>query len=763
MKKFIILLALFFVAYVALVKLVFSAPPLIGKDRIQNELNTDIYNKLSKLKKEINNISTGTTSGGGSLGGTVNASAQENVGYYATAGSTNIISGNNNFTFNGTTATVVDAQINSAKITGSLESVNFYPGNDRLLNIAGSGMGVSLTGIYSVGTDSRTAVDIRTPSALWATPGITEFVLHGVGDGDPANPSHVVELGYQSFLNATYSLHQEAGPNVPLTHTQNMGFSLADHNAGIDREAMEISGYGLNDANASMGSVLFGGFAQKTSESVVDYDPINAIILRPPILPTNGYKNSHALLFSGTGFNTTNHRADWRFQTVLSSQDATSDFVISSQLDAVGFSTRAKISDSGLLSVSSVALTSLANTPLAVNGSGVIVSSPIYTLAHTWTADQTFKGTNGVVTNVIQSTSSDVSLNIRTPGFGAGDPTTGSLILKPGIFGSCGSGSSLTLYGHTSGDGLATEKGELKGSDSRCGGGAGGDSYLTGGSGAGDGGSAIVQSGSAVAGTSGNVVIKISTTSGSLANGDIRFQVGDTLFHRIRGSDGLFILNNVTIASFTATGNALLSAGIRISSSVVLGLANDPGTAGQVFTSGGTGTDSSWTTPGTIKAGTSVSSVSLSGAFYQTFTSTSNAAATDTILYTKNISSNTLSTNGQAISFEASGTFAGTIAVDKRIKIVWGGTTVFDSGNLAITSASEWTLSGECYRTSATTQKCKTSLNTSFASLGAYADYAAAGLTLANNNTLTLNASGTNAADVTAEIFAINWRGAGPN
>jgi len=143
-----------------------------------------------------------------------------------------------------------------------------------------------------------------------------------------------------------------------------------------------------------------------------------------------------------------------------------------------------------------------------------------------------------------------------------------------------------------------------------------------------------------------------------------------------------------------------------------------------------------------------------------TSTQVANAAATQTSLASSTIATSTVPNTGDSFTFRAAGTFAGTIATDKRIKVLvsnLGGatTTVFDSGNLAITSASDWTISGYCMVTGANTQKCATSMNTSFASIGAYADYATSTVTSTQAINLDLRGSGTNASDVVAQVWRV--------
>ena len=160
--------------------------------------------------------------------------------------------------------------------------------------------------------------------------------------------------------------------------------------------------------------------------------------------------------------------------------------------------------------------------------------------------------------------------------------------------------------------------------------------------------------------------------------------------------------------------------------------------------------------------GTSTVFVAVGGTLGTNVTQVANAAAAETILASSTIATSTLLANGDSITFKAAGTFAGTLATDKRLKVTistvgQATTTVFDTGNLAITAASDWVLTGHCERTGANTQRCGTVLNTSFASLGAYADYATGAVTSTLPILFELRGSGTNASDVVKEMFRVGY------
>jgi hypothetical protein len=130
-----------------------------------------------------------------------------------------------------------------------------------------------------------------------------------------------------------------------------------------------------------------------------------------------------------------------------------------------------------------------------------------------------------------------------------------------------------------------------------------------------------------------------------------------------------------------------------------------------------------------------------------------NAAATETDAFLHNLTAGLLAANGDAWEFEAAGTFAATVSVDKRIRVYFGATIVFDSGNLAITSAETWRLTGTVVRTAAAAEKVAISLITSDGTIQAIGAYSTAAENTAVAQPVKLTINGTNANDVIAEFF----------
>lgn len=141
------------------------------------------------------------------------------------------------------------------------------------------------------------------------------------------------------------------------------------------------------------------------------------------------------------------------------------------------------------------------------------------------------------------------------------------------------------------------------------------------------------------------------------------------------------------------------------------------------------------------------------GPIFNSAVTVGNVAATETDAFSHVIAANTLAVNGDAIEIEAAGTFAGTVSVDKRIRVLFGAAIVFDSGLLAITVASSWHLVCTIVRTGVSAEKIVTTLTTSDTTIQAIAQYSTAAQNTAVGQTTKLTLNGTLANDVIAEFY----------
>ena len=148
---------------------------------------------------------------------------------------------------------------------------------------------------------------------------------------------------------------------------------------------------------------------------------------------------------------------------------------------------------------------------------------------------------------------------------------------------------------------------------------------------------------------------------------------------------------------------------------------------------------------------------SLARTLFASATQQGNAILTETNLFSFSVPGGTLAVDLQSLSFNASGTFGAVASVDKRLRVYFGATTILDTGALGAGAESKkWTVEGQIIRTGAATQKAMAKLNTSFATLAAYADFTSPTETLSGAVTLRVSGYGTNANDVVGEF----WKGA---
>ena len=131
-----------------------------------------------------------------------------------------------------------------------------------------------------------------------------------------------------------------------------------------------------------------------------------------------------------------------------------------------------------------------------------------------------------------------------------------------------------------------------------------------------------------------------------------------------------------------------------------------------------------------------------------------NSGATPTTVATTNLPASTLTNNGDAIEFMAAGTFAAS-ANNKQLQVLLGGTTIFDSTSLAITSAASWALTGLVVRSGSNAQRCTVSLTTSSSVAAATSTYTATTLTDTGSLTLALQATGGATNDLVCDVWRV--------
>lgn len=158
-----------------------------------------------------------------------------------------------------------------------------------------------------------------------------------------------------------------------------------------------------------------------------------------------------------------------------------------------------------------------------------------------------------------------------------------------------------------------------------------------------------------------------------------------------------------------------------------------------------------------VKAGgASATFARVGGRLNVNTTAVGNVGTGEDNLITYSIPAATVNTNGDTIKWRGAGTFANSVNT-KRLRAYLGASLLFDTGVLAITLASDWSIEGEIIRTGATTQKAVTTLRSSDTGVTVAIDYTTPGETLANALTLKLTGEATADNDIVQELLVIDW------
>lgn len=106
----------------------------------------------------------------------------------------------------------------------------------------------------------------------------------------------------------------------------------------------------------------------------------------------------------------------------------------------------------------------------------------------------------------------------------------------------------------------------------------------------------------------------------------------------------------------------------------------------------------------------------------------------------------------ESIQGYAVGRFAAT-AGNKRVRVYFGATLIFDTGALAIAAASSWSLNFQIIRTGNATQKCSVHYASSSAVLIASSSYVASTETMSADSVFRVTGTGVATGDVLGEMF----------
>lgn len=199
----------------------------------------------------------------------------------------------------------------------------------------------------------------------------------------------------------------------------------------------------------------------------------------------------------------------------------------------------------------------------------------------------------------------------------------------------------------------------------------------------------------------------------------------------------------------------------RIGTSIEVSIQADTMT----FNSGSNDPVLSWATDGALKltngrfgveAGNASSKVAQVGGTIDVNTTTvGNVGTGEDDLITYSVPANILSTNGDAIQFVVAGNFD-TSLVNKRVRIYFGATAIFDTGTLT-TPAGDWAAYGTIVRTGATTQRAVVFWESAATTLPGSCDYTTPGETLSGAVTFKVTGEASNTNDVQEFFHVIKW------
>jgi hypothetical protein len=147
------------------------------------------------------------------------------------------------------------------------------------------------------------------------------------------------------------------------------------------------------------------------------YAPSDLLNLTPLAPSVNGTTNSHALMWTGYGYDGSLHSAKWRASVLTQTNAGGSSFVLSQQLDAGATTNRLIISDAGALSVNSVSVASSLTSPVLYGGSAASSSLTLQSTSGNGSSDSIlFKvGNNGATIAGTINTSGQWGIGSQSP------------------------------------------------------------------------------------------------------------------------------------------------------------------------------------------------------------------------------------------------------------------------------------------------------------------------------------------------------------
>ncbi len=143
-------------------------------------------------------------------------------------------------------------------------------------------------------------------------------------------------------------------------------------------------------------------------------------------------------------------------------------------------------------------------------------------------------------------------------------------------------------------------------------------------------------------------------------------------------------------------------------------------------------------------------------ALFDHYADAGNITTAETDLYSDTIAVSQLATDGDKLEAEYGGTFVSSGTASRRVRLYFGGTVIFDSGALSISTSASWTLYCLIIRKSSTVVRYAIALQTQGAALSSYCSTGElTGLTLSAPNILKITGEAGGVGAATNDIVAM--------
>lgn len=143
------------------------------------------------------------------------------------------------------------------------------------------------------------------------------------------------------------------------------------------------------------------------------------------------------------------------------------------------------------------------------------------------------------------------------------------------------------------------------------------------------------------------------------------------------------------------------------------------------------------------------------GVLSRLFADVGNSGSSETDLHSHTVPANALGSNGDSYEFDFTLQTAGN-ANNKRVRVYYNSTTLFDSTSLALNAANVH-IKVEITRTGANTQRCTTTISSDSSLLIAKAKYVASTEISVNTATVKVTGLGTASNDVISKMSKARW------